>query len=223
MVDEALVDLTQDRTVLRTLYAPSAGAFAMVDVPGLPFAVLDGEGPPSQSAIGAAVRNLYTAIYVIRRQARERMGKSFVEAPVEVLYWAEDMRDLAAGNRENWHWRVQITLPVWSTAQSLRESVAEMRGEPGASGAVRWEISVEGRCVQYLHIGQTSALPRIIERLYGEHLPKEGLEPDGPYHEIYLDDWNRVSENRRKIILRQPVRAMKQAESYSPLQSGGNT
>lgn len=207
MADERMIDLTQDRAMLGALYAPPTGDFNMVDVPKLPFAILDGEGPPDQTSIGAAVKGLYTAIYAIRREARGRMGKSFVEAPVEILYWADDMRDLAAGNREKWHWRVQITLPVWADARRLQESVAEMRHElRDAPAAPRWEAVAEGKCVQFLHVGQTCDLPAILERLYGDYLPQEGLEPTGPYHEIYLDDWNRVMPRQRKMILRQPVR-----------------
>lgn len=209
MADETLIDLTQDRKILRTLYAPPAGNFIMVDVPKLPFAILDGEGPPLQASIEATVKALYTAIYPIRRAARKRIGKSFVEAPVEVLYWADDMRDLAVGNRENWHWRVQVTLPAQTDALSLKESAAEMRSELGNFLAARWEVLTEGKCVQFLHVGQTDDLPQIIKCLYGNYLPQEGLEPDGPYHEIYLDDWSRVSQRQRKIILRQPVRLIK--------------
>ena len=209
MVDEALIDLTQDRSALRKLYAPPPGDFSIVDVPKLPFAILDGEGPPEQASIETAVRVLYAAIYAIRREARERMGKSFVEPPVEVVYWADDMGDLAAGNREKWHWRVQITLPVWADAQRLKDSAAEARHELGDDPPVRWEVLAEGKCVQFLHVGRTSDLPEILAGLYRDYLPKEGLEPGGPYHEIYLDDWSRVAPPQRKIILRQPVRPTK--------------
>lgn len=94
MTDNGMIDLTQDRATLGALYAPPAGDFRTVEVPRLPFAILDGEGPPEQASIGAAVKALYTAIYAIRREARWRSGKSFVEAPVEILYWADDMQDL---------------------------------------------------------------------------------------------------------------------------------
>lgn len=209
MVDEALIDLTQDRNALRTLYAPPPGDFSIVDVPKLPFAILDGEGPPEQAYIETAVRILYTAIYAIRREARERMGKSFVEPPVEVVYWADDMDDLTAGNREKWHWRVQITLPVWADAQKLKDSAAEARHQLGDKEVAQWEVLAEGKCVQFLHVGQTSDLPKTLEELYGDYLPQQGLEPDGPYHEIYLDDWSRAAPPQRKIILRQPVRSTK--------------
>jgi hypothetical protein len=145
MVDKALIDLTHDRAILLALYAPPAGEFNIVDVPKLPFAILDGEGPPEEVSIEAAVKVLYTEIHAIRREARERMGKTFVEAPVEILYWADDMRDLASGNREKWHWRVQITLPIWTDARRLKESTAEMGHELGDAPAARWEVLAEGK------------------------------------------------------------------------------
>jgi len=206
VTDNGMIDLTQDRATLGALYAPPAGDFRTVEVPRLPFAILDGEGPPELASIGTAVKAIHTAIYAIRREARWRSGKSFVEAPVEILYWADDMQDLAAGRREKWHWRVQVTLPVWADAARLEESVAEMRRELGDAVAPRWEVVTEGSCVQFLHVGQESDLPAILAGLYGDYLPQEGLEPAGPYHEIYLDDWSRVAPGQRRIILRQPVR-----------------
>lgn len=205
MVDQLLTDLTQDRVMLRTLYAPPPGDFSIVDVPRLAFAILDGEGPPELKSIAAAVKSLYTAIYDIRREARERTGRSFVEAPVEILYWADDMHDLAVGNREKWHWRVQVTLPVWADAARLGVSIAEMREDLDGSAAPRWEALAEGKCVQFLHAGETGDLPSSLRRLYGTYLPEARLEPNGPYHEIYLGDWTRVTPSQRKIIIRQPV------------------
>ncbi len=208
MANTGMMDLTQDRAMLGALYAPPAGQFSLVEVPTLPFAVLDGEGPPEQPSVAAAVKGLYTAIYPIRRKARERMGKSFIEPPVEILYWADDMRDLAAGRRENWHWRAQITLPVWADAACLAEACAEMRQELDSAPVPRWQALAEGRCAQFLHVGPVDALPAILERLYMDYLPQQGLEPAGPYHEIYLDDWSRVAAAKRKLILRQPVRPL---------------
>ncbi|MDP3405174.1 MAG: GyrI-like domain-containing protein [Brevundimonas sp.] len=208
MTEEELVDLTQNRAALMALYAPPTRGFSMIEVPRLPFAVLDGEGPPDPTAIADAVKTLYTSIYPIRREARERMGKAFVEAPVEVLYWADDMRDLASGQREKWQWRVQVTLPVWADEMRLEASVAEMRHELGGAAAPRWNAVAEGQCAQTLHVGPTEDMPAILQGLYGDYLPGQGLEAAGPYHEIYLDDWNRVAPLQRRVILRQPVRQL---------------
>lgn len=208
MADDKLIDLTQDRTALRALYSPPQETFSAVEVPMLPFAILDGEDAPEEEAVRAAAKALYTAIYPIRREARERMGSSFVEAPLEILYWSDDMCDLAEGRREKWKWRVQITLPVWADAERLEASVSEMRPELGDKPILRWEAVTEGNCVQVLLVGRTSDLPVVLENFYSSYLPQESLEPTGAYHEIYLDDWNRAAPEKRKIIVRQPVKRM---------------
>lgn len=209
MTINEMIDLTQDRAKLRSLYASTLGEFVRVDVPTLPFAVLDGGGPPERTSIGKAAKDLFTAIYPIRREARAQMGKTFVEAPLEILYWAQDMRDLASGQREKWHWRVQITLPVWTDPRRLGESVTEMRSELGQAPAPRWEAVTEVDCIQLLHTGPTNDLPMKLMGLYTDYLPQQRLEPAGSYHEIYLDDWSRVAIDQRRIIIRTPVRETK--------------
>ena len=42
MTTNALIDLTQDRALLTALYSPKKGDFSQVDVPALPFAILEG-------------------------------------------------------------------------------------------------------------------------------------------------------------------------------------
>lgn len=63
--------------------------------------------------------------------------------------------------------------------------------------------------MQFLHLGRASDRPEILAGLYTDYLPQAGLEPGGPYHESYLDDWSRVAPPQRRIIGRQPVRLAK--------------
>ena len=198
-----MIDLLKNRNILLELYRPDESEFSLIDVPELPFALIDGDGPPELEA-GKAIRTLF---HLIRRQARERQGKAFVEPPVEMLYWADDPRDLAAGKRENWKWRVMITLPAGIDPAAFAASVEAAREHMDpVSRSLRMERFAEGRCVQILHAGPADDVPPLLRRLYTRFLPDHGLEPAGAYHEIYLDDWSRVAPEKRKIILRQPVR-----------------
>lgn len=202
-----MTDLTKDRKKLMELYRPGAERFTLVDVPELPFAMIDGEGSPDHGAGAKAMKTLFTAIYPIRRDARERMGKAFVEPPVEMLYWADDMRDLAAGKKERWKWRVLITLPVWADEEMFSKAVARTKEQTDEiPRSLRMETFKEGKCAQIMHTGPTEGIPALLERLYTQFLPQCALEAVGAYHEIYLDDWNRTAPEKRKIILRQPVR-----------------
>lgn len=202
------MDLTKDRAKLKELYMPGTADYTFVDVPELPFAMIDGHGAPESDAIGQMIRGLFIAIQPIRREARARMGKNFVEAPVEMLYWADDMDDLVHGNREKWHWRVMITLPAWTDTALFDDATAELRKRGSAPDSLRMERFTEGTCVQVMQVGQMAQIPARLSRLYRQFLPESGLAPTGAYHEIYLGDWNRIAPERRKIILRQPVRPM---------------
>lgn len=205
------MDLTKDRKKLLELYKPSTADFTFVDVPRLPFAMIDGEGSPNDTA-GKTIKDLYTVIYPIRREARVRMGKDFVEPPVEMLYWEHDIRDFSAGNKDKWKWRAMITLPIWTDATMFSKAVAQAKDQMDAIPAsVRMEYFEEGRCAQIMHVGRTNDIPATLERLFTRFLPEHHLEPSGAYHEIYLDDWNRIPPDRRKVILRQPVRPLSAA------------
>lgn len=200
------MDLTKDRKTLKALYQPSRTAFSIVDVPALPFAMIDAQGSPDHGVGEKAVKALFTSIYPIRTEARKRMGKSFVDAPLEMLFWANDMNDLAAGKKQNWKWRAMITLPAGTDEEVFSaavETAAKHMEEVPSS--LRMETFEEGKSVQIMHVGTADQIPTLLEKLYKDFLPKNNLAPVGAYHEIYLDDWSRIAPEKRKIILRQPV------------------
>ena len=202
------MDLTADRAKLKELYMPGTEDFVLVDVPKLPFAMVDGQGSPEYGAGAAAIKCLFATIYPIRRAARSRLGKAFVEPPVEFLHLGADPRDLATGKREEWRWRAMVTLPEWTDEAMFADAVAQARRQPGGvPDTLRMELFEEGRCAQIMHVGRPDSISGRLDQLYREFLPRKRLTPAGAYHEIYLDDWSRVAPDRRRLVLRQPVRA----------------
>nr|WP_321360401.1 GyrI-like domain-containing protein [uncultured Hyphomonas sp.] len=200
------MDLTKDRKKLKELYQPGQTSFSIVDVPALPFAMIDAEGSPDHGGGAKAVKTLFTAIHPIRTEARKRLGKAFVEPPLEMLFWADDMRDLVAGKKESWKWRAMITLPAWTDEKMFAAAVETAREYmESVPASLRMETFEEGRSVQIMHVGKAGEIPALLEKLYTEFLPGNDLSPVGAYHEIYLDDWARTAPEKRKIILRQPV------------------
>jgi hypothetical protein len=202
------MDLSHDRTLIRTLYVPGTKDFTLVNVPELTFAAVDSVGDPSSEKGAAAVKALFAAVLPIRREQKARMGKDFVEPPLEMVYWADDMADIAAKNRARWQWRAMIVLPGWVDEAVLSGAVAEAERQAGPlAAASRFVTTTEGRCAQIMHIGAPNGVAACLERLYATFLPDHKLVPRGAYHEIYLDDSDRVAADKRKIILRQPVAA----------------
>lgn len=196
------------RARLRELYLPTAKEFVFVDVPEMRFVMIDGEGSPDDEPFRDAVRWLFAAIYPLKRIAKERMGKDFVEPPLEGLWWADDMKDLGAGNRDELRWRAMIVTADWVDEELFEGAVTsagERLGQP--PDTLRLERFDEGRSVQILFVGDYRAqAAAIARRLHEEFLPEHRLVPNGYHHEIYLNDPNRVAPEKWRTVVRQPVR-----------------
>jgi len=198
-------DLSLDR--LKELYWPPHDEFVVVDVPALSFFMVDGDAPPEHETVQAVADWLFAAVHPIERIARERMGRRFVEPPLESLWWADDVADLVAGNQAKLQWRLMIHGPSWATASMFAEAIAATEERRGpAPPSLRLDRYDEGRSVQILHVGPPEAERPTLERLHHEFLPARGLVAHGAYHEIHLSDPRRTAPEKRKTVLRQPVR-----------------
>lgn len=194
---------------LKELYLPPADEFVWVDVPEMRYVMIDGQGAADRTGLDLAVKWLFTAIHPIKKVARERMGKNFVEPPLEGLWWAEDMRDFIRGNRAKLEWRMMIVFePDWLTKEMLDDGIVQAQKRLGAPpDSLRLESYREGRCVQIMHLGLPAEQVALLKRLHGEFLPAHNLIPKGRHHEIYLTDPNRTAPEKMKTVLRQPVQS----------------
>ncbi|MHC4860482.1 MAG: GyrI-like domain-containing protein [Planctomycetota bacterium] len=79
------------------------------------------------------------------------------------------------------------------------------KGKTPCVREVRLETIDEGRCVQRLHVGPYESEQETLAAMR-EHMAKEGVEQAGHHHEIYLSDPRRVAPEKRRTILRLPIR-----------------
>lgn len=191
---------------LRELYLPPEREFTVVDVPEIRFAVIDGTGDPESAESAAAVKWLYSVVHLVKPLVKKRMGRNFVDPPLECLCWADDQSDFIEGNRNKWKWRVMVAFVDWITEQQFQEAVAQVALKRGAPPeTLRLETLHEGKSVQIMHVGEYSEVGAVCGKLYHEYLPANQLEPNGCYHEIYLNDPTRTARQERRIVIRQPV------------------
>jgi hypothetical protein len=198
--------VSDDRRLLQELYLPPAEEFVLLDVPEMRFLMVDGSGDHGSQAFTRTTRWLISVLGPIKPTARQRLGKRYVEPPLEVLWWADDMSDFIAGKREKYKWRQMIVMADWVDDRMIDLAIANASrqlGEPPES--LRLDRFVEGRCVQIMHVGpEKDAIPT-MKRLYDEFLPEHQLVAAGYFHEIYLSDPKRVAPERMGTVLRQPV------------------
>ena len=192
---------------LKELYLPTTKEFVVVDVPKMQFVMIDGEGDPNGEVYAHAVQWLYSTVYPIKFIAKKRMTKDFVVAPLEGLWWADDMDDFITGDRDKWKWRMMLALPSWADEEMFEEGVAKAQKKLGKRPAsLRMAMFEEGKSVQILHIGPYADEAPIIARMHKEFIPANGLTESGHHHEIYLNDPRRTAPEKLKTVLRQPVK-----------------
>lgn len=195
---------------MKALWQPPVGRFTIVDVPKMQFAMVDGKGDPNVSEdYKAAVQWLYGVSYALKFASRRELGRDYTVAPLEGLWWADDMADFVRGDKSRWQWTMMIMQPDWIARPMFDAAVARAREKLGPPPpGLRLEDYDEGLSVQVMHVGPYSAEGPTLARLHGEFLPANGLKETGRHHEIYIGDPRRTAPEKLKTVLRQPVRRL---------------
>ena len=198
------VDLRRE---LSALYSAKR-APALVDVPDLPFLMIDGQGDPNTApAYAEAVQALYSVAYSIRfslKRAAEPVDAPVM--PLEGLWWTPDMAAFTTEDKSRWNWTMMIVVPEQVTAHVVDDAraAAGRKHASAAIGRVRLERFAEGRCAQVLHVGPYSAEGPTVAALHA-FIAANGWTLTGRHHEIYLGDPRRSAPDRLRTIVRQPV------------------
>ena len=180
-------------------------SFEMLTLPLVNYLMIDGKGSPDSPAYAQALEKLYPLAYTIKFSLKAAKG-DFVVAPLEGLWWAEDMTDYLTDTKDNWQWRMMIMMPdcVSSFDVELARDTLHRKKKVDTSG-VRLESLEEGLVVQILHVGPYSEEAATLADLHHRFMPENNLVFNGLHHEIYLNDPRKTDPAKLKTILRQPV------------------
>ena len=111
---------------LNELYLPPENRFSRIDVPQIDFLCIDGNGDPQGEEYAQAVKWLFTMAYLVKPIIKARLGKNFVEPPLEALYWADDQQDFIDRKVEKLRWRTMIVfIKDWVPADDFDRATAK--------------------------------------------------------------------------------------------------
>jgi hypothetical protein len=191
-------------------YRAKQGQFRIVEVPELQYLMIDGHGDPNSSpAFVEAVEALYPVAYKLKFASKRNVGRDYVVMPLEGLWWARDMDTFTvARDKSRWDWTLMIMVPDWIDQDMLTDAIARVGAgnRPARIDDIRLETLAEGLCVQTLHVGPFDAEADVLAEMHDAFIPDNGLSMVGKHHEIYLSDSRTVAPEKRRTILRQPVR-----------------
>lgn len=190
-------------------YQAPRGDFRIVDVPAMQYLMVDGHGDPNTSAAYSdALSVLYAVAYKLKFLSKGELERDYVVPPLEGLWWAADMDSFTVSREKSkWDWTMLLMVPEWIDRTLFLRAVEQARATNRLArlDEVRLETLMEGRCVQTLHVGSFDDEGPVLDRMHRDFIPANNLRVDGKHHEIYFSDFRKVTPDRLRTILRQPV------------------
>jgi len=202
------MDKIDFKRTLKVLYQPRNRDFEPVEVPALPFVMIDGAGDPNaEPAYRRALEWLFSVSYAMKFAAKSELGQDYTVPPLEGLWWADDPADFARRRKDSWRWTMMIMAPDFLDGTQFDRARTKASGKLGrAPDSLRLENYHEGLCFQALHIGSYDDEGPVLRHLHEEVMPRERMTFNGHHHEIYLSDPRRTDPAKLRTVLRQPVR-----------------
>ncbi|MFO7622719.1 MAG: GyrI-like domain-containing protein [Anaerolineales bacterium] len=200
------------RKQYKELYAPTAKAVSLVEVPPFQFAMIDGEiepgkSPGSSPAFQEALQALYGISYTLKFMSKQRKDQpiDYTVMALEALWWVEGA-EFDITRPAGWRWTAMIMQPDHITSEMASQALDQLRlKKPSpAIERLRFETFQERLCLQIMHIGPYATEPATLKKME-EFARENGFAYHGKHHEIYLGDPRRADPEKLKTILRHPV------------------
>lgn len=188
----------------------------IIDVPEMQFVCVSGTGDPNEEggAYQQALGVLYAVSYTLKMSPRAgHLMDGFFDYVVPPLegFWQQDgVSGVDYGRKADFRWLSVIRVPDFVTAEDFRWAV-ETASEKKKLDCSRAELRTvrEGLCVQMMHIGAYDNEPASVAQM-DAFLRENGYENDFTaerlHHEIYLSDLRKTAAEKRKTVIRHPVR-----------------
>lgn len=187
-------------------YKAAAGKVNLVQLPALPFLMVEGAGDPNTSpAFQEAINALYALAYTGKFTLKARdPALDFDVMPLEGLWSGPDPDTVY--DKSQLSWTLLMMMPRWMTPALLEElrDITARKKPLEALARVRLETFAEGVCAQTLHVGPYDTERVTIDLLLG-WMASNGYEQNGRHHEVYLSDPRRIPPERYRTIIRHPV------------------
>lgn len=217
----------------KEFYMPK-GTPSIVTIPKMNYIAVRGRGNPNDEdgAYKQAIGLLYAIAFTIKmsKKGDHQINGYFdyVVPPLEGFWWQDGRhpvdamvrtdragrQDGAVGidyaHKDAFQWISVIRLPDFVTKEdfdwAVREATAKKKQD---FSKVEFFTYDEGLCVQCMHIGPYDDEPATVETMH-HFMEEQGYVLDITdqrfHHEIYLSDARKVAPEKRKTVVRHPIR-----------------
>ena len=188
----------------------------IITVPAMNFVAVHGKGDPNDPAgeYKAALELLYGIAFTIKMSYKgsHKIDGYFeyVVPPLEGFWRQDNVDGVNYSDKSGFHWISVIRLPDFVTKTDFDWAVqtAANKKQLDCSSAEFLTIE-EGLCVQIMHVGSYDDEPASVA-VMDEYLAQNGyandLTAERLHHEIYLSDPRKTAPEKRKTVLRHPIK-----------------
>ncbi len=188
----------------------------IVTVPKANYIAVRGAGDPNEEggAYKQAIGLLYALAYTLKMSYKGSYRiegfYEYVVPPLEGFWWQEGIKGVDYTSKEAFHWISVIRLPDFIRQEDFDWAVSEATRKKKLDCSNAEFLTIEeGLCVQIMHIGPYDEEPASVA-LMDAYLEKHGYENDlcdsRLHHEIYLSDARKVAPEKRKTVIRHPIK-----------------
>lgn len=192
------IDLSKQ---LKELYSAKRQPSLVLAEKGV-FLAADGQGEPGGEVFQRLIGALYAVTYTAKFTCKFAGEFDFKVGRFECLY----LCDPCQVPKADWQWRLLIRVPAELKAKHVTAAQTSLREKKGLDTSAVYRLSWrEGRAVQALHVGPYDQVGETFNSLT-VHAEALGWQIQGPAHEIYLNDPQRVAPEKLKTIVRLAVK-----------------
>ena len=188
----------------------------IINIPSFNYIAVRGKGNPNEEdgSYQQAIQVLYAVVYTLKMSYKtDHKIDGFFEyvvPPLEGFWWQEDTDGVDYTDKSTFNWISVIRLPDFITKKDFEWAVetATKKKKLDCSSAEFMTID-EGLCVQIMHLGSFDDEPKTVA-LMDAYLEQNGyvndVNRDRSHHEIYLSDARKVAPEKRKTVIRHPIK-----------------
>lgn len=188
----------------------------LVDVPAVNYLAVRGSGDPNKegSEYRQSIGLLYGIAFTIKmsKKTDHRIEGYFdyVVPPLEGFWWQDGVCGVDYTKKDDFRFLSAIRLPDFVTREDFDWAVAEATEKKKTDfSKVEFLRYDEGLCVQCMHIGPYDNEPVTVARMH-EWTEQQGyrldISQERLHHEIYISDARKVAPEKRKTVIRHPVK-----------------
>lgn len=201
---------------------------SIINVPKMNYIAVRGKGDPNAESgeYKASIALLYGIAFTIKMSKlgdRKIDGYfDYVVPPLEGFWWQNGCANIDYAHKEKFEWISLIRLPDFVTECDFDWAIEQATKKKKTDfSKVEFLSYNEGLCVQCMHIGDYDDEPATIA-VMNEYIKQEGYQTDITntrfHHEIYLSDARKVVPEKRKTVIRLPIKKrLNKGDSIRPI------